>query len=73
MAHYDSTTLIEEWRVFLRQNPDARLIVSDAMERTGFAEDEVFFVLFEAWADLNLTAEQQYAFDEWLWPSISVN
>jgi hypothetical protein len=73
LAHHDSTNLIEEWRVFLRQNPDARLIVSDAMERTGFAEDEVLFVLIQAWADQNLTAEQQCAFDEWLCPSMSVN
>jgi hypothetical protein len=73
LAHHDSTYLIEEWRAFLRQNPDAQLIVNGAMKRTGFADDEVLFVLIKAWADRNLTAEQQGAFHDWLCPSMSVN
>jgi hypothetical protein len=73
MTHRGSMNLIEEWRAFLRQNPDARLIVNDAMERTGFAEDEVLFLLIEAWAEQNLTPEQQREFDEWVRPAIGVN
>jgi hypothetical protein len=55
MAQPDSMDFVEEWRAFLRKNRDARVIVSDAMERTGFAEDEVLFLLMEAWADQNLS------------------
>jgi hypothetical protein len=65
--------LIEEWRAFLRQNPDARLIVNNVMERTGFTEDEVLLLLIEAWAEQNLTPEQQREFDEWVRPAMSVN
>jgi len=73
LAHHDSTNLIEEWRAFLRQNPDAQLIVTGAMERTGFAEDEILFVLIEAWAAQNLTPKQQREFDVWVCPSMSMN
>jgi hypothetical protein len=73
MIHRDSMNLIEEWRVFLQQNPDAWLIVKDAMERTGFAQDEVFFVLIEAWAAKNSTPEQRSEFGQWVCPSTRMN
>jgi hypothetical protein len=73
MIYRDSMNLVEEWRVFLQQNPDAWLIVNDAMKRTGFAQDEVLFVLIEAWAAQNLTSEQRREFDQWVCPSTSMN
>ena len=42
-------TLQQEWRAFLRENLDAQVVINGLMERTGFAEDDVLFVLLEAW------------------------
>jgi hypothetical protein len=73
MTHRGSMNLIAEWRAFFAAEPDARLIVNNAMERTGFTEDEVLLLLIEAWAEQNLTPEQQREFDEWVRPAMSVN
>ena len=51
--------LDEEWRDFLRHNPDARLIVDMIMSRTGFGQDDVLFYLLEMWAEQDYTPEQQ--------------
>ena len=55
----DSAGLKEQWRDFLRQNPDARSVVDGIMDRTGFEEDEVLSYLLEMWADENLVLAQQ--------------
>jgi hypothetical protein len=55
----NSANLNEQWRDFLRQNLDARLIVDGIMDRTGFEEDEVLSYLLKMWADENLLPAQQ--------------
>jgi hypothetical protein len=57
----NATNLNEQWRDFLRQNLDARLIVDGIMDRMGFEEDEVLMYLLNAWA--NTVAEPQREFD----------
>ena len=60
MADYGaSRQLREHWRVFLTKNLDARLIVDGAMTRMGLSEDEVLFLLMDAWTTQHLTQEQQ--------------
>lgn len=44
------------------KNPAARLIVDGAMARTGLREDEVLFLLMDAWAAEHLTQKQQREF-----------
>jgi hypothetical protein len=44
----NATNLNEQWRDFLRQNLDARLIVDGIMDRMGFEEDEVLMYLLNA-------------------------
>jgi hypothetical protein len=53
----DSAGLEEQWRDFLRQNPDARSVVDGIMDRTGFEEDEVIIYLLDAW--VNSVSESQ--------------
>jgi hypothetical protein len=55
----NATNLNEQWRDFLRQNLDARLIVDGIMDRMGFEEDEVLSYLLKMWADENLLPAQQ--------------
>jgi hypothetical protein len=45
--------LDEEWQRFLRQNPDARLVVDNLMHRTGLTDDDVLILLLEAWIERN--------------------
>jgi hypothetical protein len=45
--------LDEEWRRFLKQNSDARLVVDSLMRRTGLTEHEVLILLLEAWIERN--------------------
>jgi hypothetical protein len=49
MACVSINNLQQEWRAFLRVNPDARVVINGLMERTGLGEDEVLFFLLEAW------------------------
>jgi TfoX/Sxy family transcriptional regulator of competence genes len=65
--------ILEEWRVFLAQDLDARLIVKNVMERTGVDENEVFFLLMDVWTEQNSTLEQRRELDAWLRPSIRLN
>jgi hypothetical protein len=46
----NSANLRQQWREFLRRNPDARSIVLGIMNRTGFEEDDVLIYLLNAWA-----------------------
>lgn len=57
-----SRELREHWQVFLAKNPDARRIVDDAMAWTGLGEDEVLYLLMDAWAGQYLTQEQRQEF-----------
>ena len=50
------------WRVFLTRNPDARAVVNRAIARTGLTEDEVLFLLMDAWAAQHLAEDQQREF-----------
>ena len=54
----NSADLNGQWRVFLRQHPDARSVVDGIMDRTGFEEDEVLSYLLEIWADEYFVPEQ---------------
>ena len=62
--HVNSSELRELWRVFLTKNLDARLIVHGTMVRMGLSEDEVLFVLIDAWMAQQLTQEQPREFYE---------
>lgn len=53
------TDLREEWREFLRSDPDAYLIILRLMERMGFTDDEVLSHLIEAWVEQSLIKEEQ--------------
>ena len=56
------TELREHWRAFLTKNPDARRVVDGAMARTGLCEEEVLFLLMDAWAAQQLAQHQQPEF-----------
>lgn len=46
----NAANLCQQWREFLRRNPDARSIVLGIMNRTGFEEEDVLIYLLNAWA-----------------------
>ena len=48
----NSANLRQQWREFLRRNPDARSIVLGIMNRTGFEEGDVLIYLLNAWRSL---------------------
>ena len=55
-----------EWRAFLKRNPRARLVIDGLIARIGCTEDEVLFLLMDAWVERNLTPDQRGELDEWV-------
>ena len=66
-------TLDEEWRRYLQQHPEARLVVDRLMRRTALTESEALFLLLEAWIERHCTPDPRRQFDERVHPSMAKN